>query len=156
LDPGTDADQMVTALYSRHYASLVRLAAVLIPDIATAEELVQDSFVAMHAACPSVAGPDGAWLYLCHSVVRRCSATLRLDDVGDQPTTRSVTDPAGTVVSTLRSLPPRQREVLMLRFYADLSESQIASAMGISKRAVKSLAARAMSTLSPELIQLGD
>src|SRR5215475_6285525 len=104
LDPGTDADQMVTALYSRHYASLVRLAAVLIPDIATAEELVQDSFVAMHAACPSVAGPDGAWLYLCHSVVRRCSATLRLDDVGDQPTTRSVTDPAGIVVSTLRSL----------------------------------------------------
>jgi DNA-directed RNA polymerase specialized sigma24 family protein len=44
----------------------------------------------------------------------------------------------------------------MLRFYADLSESQIASAMGISKNAVRSLAARAMSTLSADLAQPGD
>lgn len=148
LGHGTDADRMITALYGRHYASLVRLAAVLVPDVAAAEELVQDVFAATHAAWPRLAGTDGPWLHLCHAVVRRCDAAMRLGDVADRPTTRTMTDPAGRVVSTLRSLPPRQREVLMLRFCADLSESQIASAMGTSRSAIRSLTARALSTLS--------
>lgn len=151
---GTDADQMLTSLYCKHYASLVRLAAVLVPDVAAAEELVQDSFVAMHGAWPDLASSDGAWLYLCHAVIRRCDAAVRVGDVADRPAAAS--EAPGGVVSTLRSLPARQREVLMLRFYADLSESQIASAMGISKNAVRSLAARAMSTLSADLAQPGD
>ena len=45
-----DADRAVTALYGEHYRSLVRLAALLVRDIATAEEVVQDSFIAMHAS----------------------------------------------------------------------------------------------------------
>jgi len=51
------------------------------------------------------------------------------------------------VVTALRTLPPRQREALVLRFYGDLSEAQIAAAMGISKGAVKSHTARAMTAL---------
>ncbi len=149
FDTGTDADRMLTSLYCKHYASLVRLAAVLVPDVAAAEELVQDSFVAVHGAWPGLASTDGAWLYLCHAVIRRCDAAMRAGDVADGLAAASETP--DHVVSTLRSLPPRQREVLMLRFYADLSEPQIAAAMGISKNAVRSLAARAMSTLSAEL-----
>jgi DNA-directed RNA polymerase specialized sigma24 family protein len=156
FDSGTDADRMLTSLYCKHYASLVRLAAVLVPDVAAAEELVQDSFVAMHGAWPDLASTDGAWLYLCHAVIRRCDVVLGAGDVGDRPASRAATGTPGDVVSTLRSLPPRQREVLVLRFHADLSESQIASAMGISKNAVRSLAARAMSTLSAGFTQLGD
>jgi RNA polymerase sigma factor (sigma-70 family) len=51
------------------------------------------------------------------------------------------------VISALRTLPPRQREALVLKYYADLSEAQIASAMGISRGAVKSHTARAMTSL---------
>jgi RNA polymerase sigma factor (sigma-70 family) len=50
-------------------------------------------------------------------------------------------------VSALRALPDRQREALVLRYYGDLSEAQIASTMGISRGAVKSHTARAMSAL---------
>ncbi|HEY7881671.1 MAG TPA: SigE family RNA polymerase sigma factor, partial [Streptosporangiaceae bacterium] len=45
---GGDADRAVTVLYAAHYRSLVRLSALLLRDVATAEEVVQDSFVAMH------------------------------------------------------------------------------------------------------------
>jgi RNA polymerase sigma factor (sigma-70 family) len=51
------------------------------------------------------------------------------------------------VVTALRTLPARQREALVLRFYGDLSEAQIAATMGISKGAVKSHTARAMTAL---------
>ncbi|HEY1344126.1 MAG TPA: sigma-70 family RNA polymerase sigma factor, partial [Streptosporangiaceae bacterium] len=57
------------------------------------------------------------------------------------------------VVSALRSLPPRQREALVLRYYGDLSEAQIASAMGISRGAVKSHTARAIASLRTVLGQ---
>jgi RNA polymerase sigma factor (sigma-70 family) len=51
------------------------------------------------------------------------------------------------VVSALRSLPPRQREALVLRYYGGLSEAEIASAMGISRGAVKTHTARAIAAL---------
>jgi RNA polymerase sigma factor (sigma-70 family) len=51
------------------------------------------------------------------------------------------------VVAALRSLPERQREVVVLRFYADLSEAQIAATMGITRGAVKSHTSRAMAAL---------
>ena len=55
-----DADRAVTVLYSTHYRSLVRLAALLLRDVATAEEVVQDSFVAMHDGRVEIAtGPNG-------------------------------------------------------------------------------------------------
>jgi RNA polymerase sigma factor (sigma-70 family) len=57
------------------------------------------------------------------------------------------------VVAALRSLPARQREALVLRYYGDLSEAQIAFAMGISRGAVKSHTARAMTALRTVLEQ---
>ena len=60
------------------------------------------------------------------------------------------------LISALRTLPARQREVLVLRYYGDLSEAQIASAMGISRGAVKSHAARAMSSLRAVLSGMGE
>src|ERR1039458_2079143 len=72
-----DADRAVTAIYSEHYRSLVRLAAFLVRDTATAEEVVQDSFVAMHGAWRRLRDSDKALSYLRQSVVNRSRPALR-------------------------------------------------------------------------------
>ena len=158
--PGAwDAERAVAELYSMHYRPLVRLAALLVRDVATAEEVVQDSFLAMHGAWRRLRDNDKALSYLRQSVVNRSRSVLRHRVVVDRnargpaPDMPSAEQGALTllertaVVSALRSLPPRQREALVLRYYGDLSEAQIASAMGISRGAVKSHTARAIASL---------
>jgi RNA polymerase sigma-70 factor (sigma-E family) len=154
-----DAEQAVTAMYSTHYRSLVRLAALLVRDVATAEEVVQDSFVAMHTAWRRIRDNDKALSYLRQSVVNRSRSVLRHRVVVDRNAPKPAPDMPSAeqgaltllertaVVTALRSLPPRQREALVLRYYGDLSEAQIASAMGISRGAVKSHTARAIASL---------
>jgi RNA polymerase sigma-70 factor (sigma-E family) len=154
-----DADRAVTVLYAAHYRSLVRLSALLLRDVATAEEVVQDSFVAMHDGWRRLRDNDKALSYLRQSVVNRSRSVLRHRVVVDRnapkppPDMPSAEQGAMTllersaVVTALRTLPARQREALVLRFYGDLSEAQIAATMGISKGAVKSHTARAMTAL---------
>lgn len=154
-----DADRAVTAIYSEHYRSLVRLAAFLVRDNATAEEVVQDSFVAMHGAWRRLRDTDKALSYLRQSVVNRSRSVLRHRIVVDKNTPKPPPDmpsaehgaiiqlERSAVVTALRALPERQREALVLRYYGDMSEAQIASVMGISRGAVKSHTARAMSAL---------
>ena len=154
-----NAEQAVTALYSAHYRSLVRLAAVLVRDVATAEEIVQDSFIAMHGAWRRVRDNEKALSYLRQSVVNRSRSALRHRVIVDKnapklaPRLPSAEQDALTslertqVVEALRALPPRQREALVLRYYGDLSEAQIAAAMGISRGAVKVHTARAVASL---------
>jgi RNA polymerase sigma-70 factor (sigma-E family) len=156
---GWDADRAVTAIYSEHYRSLVRLAAFLVRDNATAEEVVQDSFVAMHGAWRRLRDTDKALSYLRQSVVNRSRSVLRHRMVVDKNTPKPPPDmpsaehgaiiqlERSAVVSALRALPERQREALVLRYYGDLSEAQIAAVMGISRGAVKSHTARAMAAL---------
>ena len=160
-----DADRAVTAIYSEHYRSLVRLAAFLVRDTSTAEEVVQDSFVAMHGAWRRLRDTDKALSYLRQSVVNRSRSVLRHRMVVDKNTPKPPPDmpsaehgaiiqlERSAVVSALRSLPDRQREALVLRYYGDLSEAQIASVMGISRGAVKSHTARAMAALRAVLEQ---
>jgi len=154
-----DADRAVTVLYAAHYRSLVRLAALLLRDMATAEEVVQDSFVAMHDGWRRLRDNDKALSYLRQSVVNSSRSVLRHRMVVDKNAPKPPPDmpsaeqgaitllERSAVVTALRTLPPRQREALVLRFYGDLSEAQIAAAMGISKGAVKSHTARAMTAL---------
>jgi RNA polymerase sigma-70 factor (sigma-E family) len=154
-----DADRAVTALYGTHYRPLVRLAALLVRDVSTAEEVVQDSFVAMHSSWRRLRDTDKALSYLRQAVVNKSRSVLRHRVVVDRnapkppPLAPSAEQGAMTeldrsaVVSALRRLPPRQREALVLRYYCDLSEAQIASTMGISRGAVKSHTARGMSSL---------
>jgi RNA polymerase sigma-70 factor (sigma-E family) len=154
-----DADRAVTTIYSEHYRSLVRLAAFLVRDTATAEEVVQDSFVAMHGAWRRLRDTDKALSYLRQSVVNRSRSVIRHRMVVDKNTPKPPPDmpsaehgaiallERSAVVSALRALPERQREALVLRYYGDLSEAQIASVMGISRGAVKSHTARAMTAL---------
>jgi RNA polymerase sigma-70 factor (sigma-E family) len=154
-----DADRAVTELYVTHYRSLVRLAALLVRDIATAEEVVQDSFVAMHGGWRRLRDSEKALSYLRQSVVNRSRSVLRHRVVVDRNAPKPPPDmpsaehgaiallERSAVIAALRTLPARQREALVLRFYGDMSEAQIAETMQISKGAVKSHTARAMATL---------
>ncbi len=140
--PRTDGDagQAMAALYQMHYRSLVRLAALLVSDLATAEDIVQDSFAAVHSMWHALPGTDAALCYLRQSVVRRSRSVAR-------PQLAGIPLPGSAVVSALRALPVRQREVLVLQYFADLPEAEIASATGMSAAAVRSHAAQAMSSL---------
>lgn len=161
-----DADQAVTALYGAHYRSLVRLAALLLRDIATAEEVVQDAFVAMHGAWRRLRDPEKALSYLRQSVVNRSRSVLRHRAVVEKYAPKGLPDAPSAengaivelertaVVKALANLPTRQREALVLRYYGDFSEAEIATAMGISRGAVKSHTARGMAALRSLLEQL--
>ncbi|HXW44143.1 MAG TPA: SigE family RNA polymerase sigma factor [Streptosporangiaceae bacterium] len=154
-----DADRAVTELYELHYRSLVRLAALLVRDIGTAEEVVQDSFVAMHGGWRRLRDSEKALSYLRQSVVNRSRSVLRHRVVVDRNAPKPPPDmpsaehgaiallERSAVIAALSTLPSRQREALVLRFYGDMSEAQIAETMQISKGAVKSHTARAMATL---------
>ncbi len=155
-DAGWDADLALTALYYAHYRPLVRLARLLlvVRDVAAAEEIVQDSFVGLHAAWPRLGNNEKALSYLRRSIVERSRAALPQGTAGKPAPDLSAAGQSGLalldrrhVIAALRALPPRQREALVLRYLADLPEAQIASAMGVSKGAVKSHTARAIAAL---------
>jgi RNA polymerase sigma factor (sigma-70 family) len=153
-----DPDRALVVLYNDHYRSLVRLSALLTGSIPTAEEIVQDSFVALHDARRRP-GSDSALSYLLQAVLTRTRATIRHRALtgpnatdSDQGTTGSGQNAMSSreyqaIVSALRMLPARQREIIVLRYCADLSEAQIAAAMGISRGAVKAHTARATASL---------
>lgn len=148
------ADDTVTALYTEQYRSLVRLSAMVVGDLGTAEEVVQDCFIGMHRAFWRLREADKALHYLRRSVVNRSRSVLRHRSVADrhqispEPDMPSAEHGAlarieqSAVISALRTLPLRQREAIVLRYYLDLSEEQVAMAMKISRGAVKAHTAR--------------
>jgi RNA polymerase sigma-70 factor (sigma-E family) len=155
----TDADLAITAMYDTEYRSLVRMSAVVLGDVGSAEEVVQDSFIAVHAAWRGLRDVDKGVHYLRRSVLNRSRSVLRHRAVVDkhmparEPDMPSAEQAAitrlqrGAVITALRSLPARQREALVLKFYLDLSEEQVATAMKISQGAVKSHTARGKAAL---------
>ena len=162
---GRNADWAVTELYPLHYRALVRLAVLLVRDIPTAEDVVQDSFVAMHEGWQRLRNADSALAYLRHAVLNRSRSVLRHRAAVDKhlpnpppgmPSAEYgalVRPEQSAVVAALRRLPGRQREAIVLRHYADLSEAEVAAVMGISRGAVKSHTARAMAALRADLEQ---
>ncbi len=158
---GWSADEALEVLYAAHWRRLVRLAVMLLHDQGAAEEVVQDSFVAMHSKWGRLHDPDKALAYLRQSVVNRSRSHLRHLSVvrrhaeRERPPTAAdaadhVTHDAerrDTVLDALRHLPRRQREVLALRYYLELSEAEIADVLGISRGAVKSHASRGAAAL---------
>jgi RNA polymerase sigma-70 factor (sigma-E family) len=157
--PRWDADTAVDELYAAHYRRLVRLSVLLVRDVETAEEVVQDSFVAMHGRWRTLRDPEKALAYLRQTVVNRSRSVLRHRRVQDRHTPALATPLWGAdeevlvaerrqvVLDALRELPERQREVLALRYYLDLSEADIAETLGISRGAVKSHASRGVAAL---------
>jgi RNA polymerase sigma-70 factor (sigma-E family) len=157
--PAWDASDAVTEIYAVHYAQLVRLAVMLVHDVQTAEEVVQDAFEAMHLAWRRLRDRDKALSYLRQAIVNRSRSELRHRKVVEMHPPKPAPDEQSAehaalvliersaVTSALRALPERQREAVVLRYYGDFSEADIAKAMGISRGAVKSHTARAMAAL---------
>jgi RNA polymerase sigma-70 factor (sigma-E family) len=156
-----DADEAVTRLFAAHYRSLVRLAVLLLRDRSAAEEVTQEAYVSLHQRWRRLRDADKAMAYLRTCVVNGSRSALRHRGVVDRHAARAG-PPADApsaeasalgaladreVVAALHRLPARQREALVLRYYGDLSEAEIAETMGISRGAVKSHTSRGMSAL---------
>jgi len=154
------------SLYRAEYRSLVRLASLLIDDIGTCEEIVQDAFVRVWTRGPAMREPDRLPAYLRSAVLNGARSQVRRRIVrrrhlsvvpGTTPaaeTSALAAEPTRAVLDALRALPDRQREVLALRYYLDLSESDIAHTLGISRGSVKTHAHRGLASLAERLEEL--
>jgi len=153
------AGHRVADLYLEHRLGLVRLALLLVDDLQSAEDVVQDVFAAFVTKAPRLRDQNAALAYLRTSVVNGSRSALRRRRTArgyvpprevDQPdpADRAVlADEHREVLVALARLAPRQREVLVLRYWSGLSEAEIADVLGISRGAVKSTASRAMDAL---------
>jgi len=153
-----DAEAAVTALYEAHALGLVRLAYVMLGDRAAAEDVVQEAYGGLYRRWGQLSDKDRALPYVRSSVLNGCRSALRrrrTREIGGihQPPAASAETAALTgeerreVMRALRRLPDRQREVLVLRFYLDEPEAEIARVMGISQGTVRSTAHRALAAL---------
>ncbi|CAN5779614.1 SigE family RNA polymerase sigma factor [soil metagenome] len=157
------ADDAVERLYAQHWASLVRLGALLVRDRETAEDVTQDAFVSLHGRWDRLREHDKALAYLrrsvvngCHSAGRRTAVAARhqpdpLPDVTSAEVSALATERRSEVLAALATLPRRQREVLVLRHWLDLSEAEIATTLRISRGSVKSHSSRGLKSLRTTL-----
>jgi RNA polymerase sigma-70 factor (sigma-E family) len=146
-------------LYRTHRMRLVRLALLLVDEPATAEDVVQEAFTGLHRNWGGLRDAAAAIGYLRTAVVNGSRSVLRRRRTAREYTPPHVANARSAeslamltaehqaVVGALSQLPPRQREVLVLRYYGNLTEAEIAEAAGISKGTVKSTASRALEAL---------
>lgn len=154
-------DDAFVVLFHEHYRGLCRLAALLLDDAASAEEAVQEAFLATFAGWRRLRHPEQARWYLRAAVVNQCRSRVRrrrVEDRGnrvawssERQTIGDGRDDALAVLDAVRSLPARQREAVVLRYYEDLTERETAAAMGCSVGTVKSQLAKARATLAARL-----
>ena len=153
----------VTAIYAAHYEALVRQAALLVRDHGTAEDVVQDVFAAVHSRGETPWDSGKELAYLRRGVINRAVSVLRHQTVIDRHArSAAAAEPSAEenalalldesmLVAALNTLALRQRQVLVLRYYAGLSETETAAALGISQGAVKTHSARGRATLRAAL-----
>lgn len=153
----------LSELYAAHRLALIRLAVLLVDDLASAEDVVQDAFAALARSKGGLRDPSAAVGYLRVSVVNGARSMLRKRRTvrGYQPPRTIelagpedrlvVAEEHREVLEAVKQLPDRQREVLVLRYWSGLSEAEIAAALGISPGTVKSTASRALDALERTL-----
>ncbi|HUD18386.1 MAG TPA: SigE family RNA polymerase sigma factor [Acidimicrobiales bacterium] len=162
-------DELVSTLFDEHYPGLCRLASLLLGDPAEAEEVVQEAFLKTYARWWRLRHPERAQWYLRAAVVNGCRSKGRrrvsedrgnrtlwaTDGVVAAEAVGERTGEALAVVAAVRALPDRQREAVVLRYYEDLSEADIAQALGCSVGTVKSQLSKARATLARHLSAQG-
>jgi RNA polymerase sigma-70 factor (sigma-E family) len=134
-------------LYRREYEPMVRLAFLLTGSNELAEDAAHDAFAKVYERWSRLDRP-GAYLRTC--VVNRCRDLLRRRRVERERSPQPVANAhlqANEVVDALAKLPVRQRAALVLRYYEDLSEADIAEALGVRRGTVKSLVSRGLDQL---------
>lgn len=164
VHPAPVAAPDIDALYQAHWRYLVRLATLMVDDSASAEDVVQDAFVALHRRSGALRDPDAALAYLRTSVVNLSRSVLRRRQtvrkhlkVAEPEATAGADDDVllrdehRAALRAVKTLPRHQREVLILRYWSGLSEREIAQTLGISNGAVKSAASRGLASLQKTL-----
>ncbi|MFI1105544.1 SigE family RNA polymerase sigma factor [Streptomyces melanogenes] len=155
---GTTVDHL-TETYRAHYRSLLGLAALLLDDTASCEDVVQEAFIRVHSARSRVREPEKTLAYLRQTVVNLSRSALRRRILGLKLLSKPMPDMASAeegaydqlerdaLIKAMRGLQRRQREVLVLRYFADMTESQVAETLGISLGSVKAYGSRGIAAL---------
>jgi RNA polymerase sigma-70 factor (sigma-E family) len=150
----------VTELFQRHHLELVRLAVLMVGDQATAEDVVQDAFEQLHRRWPSLRQQSSALDYARSAVLNGCRSVLRRRVVArrhepriaapawQEADTAVALEQRTELIDAFRALPRRQREVLALRYYLDMSVADVAQTLHISEGAVRSTASRGLDALA--------
>ncbi|MGL5808522.1 MAG: RNA polymerase sigma factor [Nocardioides sp.] len=153
-----EREAAVTAVFDRHHAQLVRLATLLGAD-GDAEDIVADAFCELYRRWHRLREPEAAPAYVRSTVCNLVRMRIRhlqvvrrhphLPVAEGSPEQQAVLrEDHRDVVTALQKLPERQREALVLRYYLDLKEVEVAASMGISVGAVKSHTARGMAAMT--------
>jgi RNA polymerase sigma-70 factor (sigma-E family) len=164
VDGTTGGVDAFRELFTAHFSGLVRLATLLGAD--DPEDVAQEAFARLHGSIGRLRDPGAGLPYLRTTVVNLARSRLRhlrivrrgipgAPDAASAEHAAVLREDYREVVDALLRLPPRQREVLVLRYWLDLSEAEIADAMRISRGAVKSHAARGIATLESMLGAIG-
>ncbi|MEU9158983.1 SigE family RNA polymerase sigma factor [Streptomyces sp. NPDC048424] len=155
---GTTVDHL-TATYQAHYRSLLGLAALLLDDTASCEDVVQEAFIRVHSARNRVRDREKTLAYLRQTVVNLSRSALRRRILGLKLLSKPMPDMASAeegaydqlerddLIKAMRGLQRRQREVLVLRYFADMTEVQVAETLGISLGSVKAYGSRGIAAL---------
>ncbi|URM90474.1 SigE family RNA polymerase sigma factor [Streptomyces sp. MRC013] len=155
---GTTVDHL-TETYRAHYRSLLGLAALLLDDTASCEDVVQEAFIRVHSARKRVRDPEKTLAYLRQTVVNLSRSALRRRILGLKLLSKPMPDMASAeegaydqlerdaLITAMRGLQRRQREVLVLRYFADMTEAQVAETLGISLGSVKAYGSRGIAAL---------
>lgn len=154
---GRNRDDPLATIYIEHFRELIRLAALLVDNVAEAEEIAQEAYLRTARARRR---PDDPLAYLRQAVVnlsrsalrrrlvaRRLAVTTSAAEPIDESPAQTVTE-RDAIMRPLRSLPRRTREVLVLRYYLDLSVAQTAELLGISGGSVTSYTSRGLTQLA--------
>jgi RNA polymerase sigma-70 factor (sigma-E family) len=139
------------AFYLEQRAGMVRLAFVLVDDVDTAEDLVQGAFARVYQRRSKIDDPLKYMRSAVYNACRNHHRALRVrrarplrPESGDAPV-------GDHIIDVVRRLPLRKRAVVVLRFYAGLSDAEIAEAIGIPVGTVKSTLHRTLLELREEL-----
>jgi len=159
----TADDEAVVVVFHREYPAMVGMASLLLRDRAAAEDVVQEAFVCLLLKWDRLRDPSKAGAYLRTTVLNVARGRLRRDRTAQRKLRplRVVVDStedaalASTehvrVMAAVDGLPRRQRECAVLRYYLDLSDGEIAEALGMAIGSVKSHLHRARAALEAAL-----
>jgi RNA polymerase sigma-70 factor (sigma-E family) len=158
-----DRDTIVSELFIGHHRRLVGLASLLVNDRRTAEDVVQEAFAGLYRRWRHMRDADAAVQFLNKAVInggrdmlrrrrRAGTADLRLvprsELLDSAEHTVIMRQDADRMWAAITALPMRQRQVLVLRYYLDQSEDEIADTLGVSRGSVKKHASRGIAALA--------
>ena len=156
-DRRADKDATFSAYMSARQAALYRTAYLLAGDHATAEDLLQTAFAKLYLSWDRIRDREALDGYVRRVMVNENNSLWRrawkrrehsTDTLPETGTVDTYDDGmGGELWSFVQTLPPRQRSVIVLRYYEQLSETEIADVLGVSVGTVKSQASRALAAL---------